>query len=135
VFTPEERGRLRDTLITAAHADERVTGAALTGSASLGAEDVWSDVDLALGIAPEADLTAVITDWTGTMYRDHRAVHHTDVISGATTYRVFLLASTLQSPAPCKLISPSRQRQSSVRPRRHSASCSAPQPTGRCHRR
>jgi hypothetical protein len=96
VFTPEERGRLRDTLITAAHTDERVTGAALTGSASLGAEDVWSDVDLALGIAPEADLTAVITDWTGTMYRDHRAVHHTDVISGATTYRVFLLASTLQ---------------------------------------
>jgi hypothetical protein len=96
VFTPEERGRLRDALIAAARADERISGAALTGSASLGAEDRWSDIDLALGIAPEIEITAVIADWTALMYRDHQAVHHTDVISGATTYRVFLLASTLQ---------------------------------------
>jgi hypothetical protein len=96
VFTPEERGRLRDALIAAARVDERISGAALTGSASLGAEDRWSDIDLALGIAPEVEITAVIADWTALMYRDHQAVHHTDVISGATTYRVFLLASTLQ---------------------------------------
>jgi hypothetical protein len=96
MFTPEERSRLRDALIAVARADERVSGAALTGSASLGIEDRWSDIDLALGIAPEAEVPAVITDWTSLIYRDHRAVHHTDVISGATTYRVFLLASTLQ---------------------------------------
>jgi hypothetical protein len=96
VFTPENRDRLRDALITAARADKRLSGTALTGSASLGAEDRWSDIDLALGIALEAEITAVIADWTTTMYRDHQAVHHTDVISGATTYRVFLLASTLQ---------------------------------------
>lgn len=105
MFTPEERGRLRDTLISAARADDRVSGAALTGSASLGAEDRWSDIDLALGIAPDAEFSEVITDWTALMYGDHLAVHHTDVISGATTYRVFLLASTLQvdiafAPAP-----------------------------------
>jgi hypothetical protein len=96
VFTPEERGRLRDGLVAAARADERISGAALTGSASLGAEDRWSDIDLALGIAPEVEITAVIADWTAMMCRDHQAVHHTDVIRGATTYRVFLLASTLQ---------------------------------------
>jgi hypothetical protein len=96
VFTPADRDRLRETLISAARADERITGAALTGSASLGAEDRWSDIDLALGVAPDADLTEVISDWTGQMYADHRAVHHLDVISGATVYRVFLLASTLQ---------------------------------------
>ncbi len=96
VFTPEERGRLRDTLISAARADGRITGAALTGSASLGAEDRWSDIDLALGVAAGTDVAGVIADWTRLMYRDHRAVHHTDVTSGATVYRVFLLASTLQ---------------------------------------
>jgi predicted nucleotidyltransferase len=96
VFTPGERDRLRDTLILAARADERITGAALTGSAALGAEDRWSDIDLALGVATGADLGEVITDWTGLMYADHRALHHLDVISGATVYRVFLLASTLQ---------------------------------------
>ena len=49
VFTPEERTRLRDALVARARADERITGAALTGSASRGAEDRWSDIDLALG--------------------------------------------------------------------------------------
>jgi hypothetical protein len=73
VFTPEERGRLRDALIAAARVDEHISGAALTGSASLGAEDRWSDIDLALGIAPEVEITAVIADWTASMYRDHQA--------------------------------------------------------------
>ncbi len=96
VYSPEERDRLRDTLIEAARADQRITGAALTGSASLGREDRWSDIDLAVGITAAADVAAVIADWTGLMYRDHQAVHHMDVTSGATVYRVFLLASTLQ---------------------------------------
>ena len=30
------------------------------------------------------------------MYQQHGALHHMDVLSGATVYRVFLLASTLQ---------------------------------------
>jgi hypothetical protein len=30
------------------------------------------------------------------MYRDHEALHHVDVVVGASVYRVFLLASTLQ---------------------------------------
>ncbi len=96
VFTPNDRGWLRDALIAAARSDGRISGAALTGSASLGAEDRWSDIDLALGVAPEAEIAVVIADWTAMMYRDHQAVHHADVVSGATTYRVFLLASTLQ---------------------------------------
>src|SRR5690242_11142220 len=96
VFTPEERTRLRDALVARARADERITGAALTGSASRGAEDRWSDIDLALGVAAGADAGRVMADWTGVMYREHGAVDHLDVVSGAVVYRVFLLASTLQ---------------------------------------
>jgi len=51
MFTPQERTRLRDALVARARADERITGAALTGSASRDAEDRWSDIDLALGVA------------------------------------------------------------------------------------
>jgi hypothetical protein len=94
VFTPEERARVRDALVSAARADPRVAAAALTGSSSTGREDRWSDVDLALGI--EGDLCQAIADWTDRMYRAHGTIHHVDMTRGATVYRVFLLASTLQ---------------------------------------
>jgi hypothetical protein len=96
MFTETERDELRAALIAAARADERITGAALTGSASVGNEDRWSDIDLAFGFAAGTDLGAAIADWTAVMYSDHGAVGHLDVISGAVIYRVFLLASTLQ---------------------------------------
>ncbi|MGH3998003.1 MAG: nucleotidyltransferase domain-containing protein [Pseudonocardiaceae bacterium] len=96
MFTPEERERLREELISAAYADTRITGAAITGSAAVGREDQWSDIDLAWCVAADADLEQVLADWTDRMYHEHAAVHHVDVIRGGTLYRVFLLASTLQ---------------------------------------
>jgi predicted nucleotidyltransferase len=96
MFTPEDRDQLRDALVAAARADERISSAALTGSAAGGATDRWSDVDLALGIASAADHDQVVADWTDNMYRAHEAVHHVDVVHERILYRVFLLASTLQ---------------------------------------
>jgi hypothetical protein len=96
MFTPEDRDRLRDALVAAARADGRISGAALTGSAAVGATDRWSDVDLALGVASAADLGQVVADWTDRMYRAHGAVHHVDMVHEGILYRVFLLTSTLQ---------------------------------------
>jgi predicted nucleotidyltransferase len=96
MFTPEDRTRLRDALVAAARADPRITAAALTGSASAGAEDRWSDIDLALSIAGGADPGPVVADWTDRVYREGGAVHHLDVYRGDVLFRVFLLASTLQ---------------------------------------
>lgn len=96
MFTADERDALRDALVTRARADERVAGAAVTGSAALDAADRWSDIDLAFGVADGVPLGEVIETWTGVMYADHGAVHHMDVVSGRTVYRVFLLTSTLQ---------------------------------------
>jgi predicted nucleotidyltransferase len=94
VFTTGERDLLRDALIAAARADERVAGAALTGSAALDAEDEWSDIDLAFAVAGEPE--RVLADFTARMYCDHNAVHHMDVVFERTVFRVFLLANTLQ---------------------------------------
>ncbi len=104
MFTVDERERLREELVEAARADERITGVALTGSASIGQEDQWSDIDLAFGVHVDR-LEATIADWTARMYRDNAAIHHLDVRAHSSLYRVFLLPGTLQvdlafTPAP-----------------------------------
>lgn len=96
MFTPQTRERLYQTLIARAHSDDRITAAAVVGSASIGREDRWSDIDLALGLAETADMAEVMVDWTEGMYHDHGAVHHLDVWRGISCIRVFLLADTLQ---------------------------------------
>lgn len=96
VFSGDQRQRLREELICAARADSRIIAAALTGSATMGAEDQWSDIDLALALGVDSDREDVLADWTARMYHEHGAVHHLDVTRGSTLYRVFLLASTLQ---------------------------------------
>jgi hypothetical protein len=96
VFSPDERELLRQTLLSNARADDRISGAALTGSAAQGCEDSFSDIDLAFGVVSGIDLSLVIADWTTQMYQDHNAVHHTDMTSGPVLYRVFFLGNTLQ---------------------------------------
>ena len=96
MFNSEERDRLRSDLLEYAAKDQRITGAAITGSAAAEREDRWSDIDLAFGVSGAAELPNVLLDWTAHMYQQHLAVHHLDIRSGGWIYRVFLLPSTLQ---------------------------------------
>lgn len=96
MFTPADRARIRDALVASARADPRITGIALTGSASVGGEDAWSDIDLAFGVRNGVALTDVLGDLTQRMHDEHGALDTYDVIAGAWTYRVFLLPNTLQ---------------------------------------
>jgi hypothetical protein len=96
MFTPEARERLRHDLLETAATDNRITSGAITGSAAVGAEDRWSDIDLAFAVGDPADVPHVLSDWTNHMYQAHSALHHLDVASGVWLYRVFLLANTLQ---------------------------------------
>ena len=95
MFTPEQRNLLRSELLEVAASDGRITGAAITGSAAIGSEDQWSDIDLAFGVGA-GELRTVLSDWTMRLYDQHRALHHVDVVSGQWVYRVFLLPNTLQ---------------------------------------
>jgi hypothetical protein len=96
MFSSEERNRLRSDLLEHAAKDQRMSGAAITGSAAAAHEDRWSDIDLAFGVSDAAELPNVLRDWTEHMYQKHLALHHLDVKSGGWIYRVFLLSSTLQ---------------------------------------
>jgi len=96
MFSVRQREDLRDRLAAAAKGDDRITAAALVGSAALSLEDEWSDIDLALRLADGHDPADVVTAWTGRMYDNHDAVDHLDIWSGRTLFRVFLLSTSLQ---------------------------------------
>jgi hypothetical protein len=96
LFTPEERELLRSGLLERAVKDQRISGAAITGSGAATREDRWSDIDLAFGVRDAGELPNALSDWTAHMYQQHQALHHLDVHAGAWIYRVFLLPSTLQ---------------------------------------
>ncbi|MDQ3849222.1 MAG: nucleotidyltransferase domain-containing protein [Actinomycetota bacterium] len=96
MFTQRERRDLRECLIAAARVDERVTAAAVVGSAAADREDEWSDIDLAFRLAAGLEPADVADAWTGRMYEDHGAVDHLDVWSDRTLFRVFLLSSSMQ---------------------------------------
>ena len=51
MFTAEHRDHVRARVLDLARTDPRVTAGALTGSTAVGAEDDWSDIDVAFGIA------------------------------------------------------------------------------------
>jgi len=96
VFTSQQREQIRAQLVAAAKADARIAGAAHFGSAALGSQDRWSDIDLGLCLANDTYLDQVLIDWTARLYRDHAAVANYDVRRGDILYRVFLLDNTLQ---------------------------------------
>jgi predicted nucleotidyltransferase len=96
VFRPEERERVRERLLELARADDRITGAALTGSAASGEEDRWSDVDVFLGVSETTDIGSVMDDWSGLLSQELDVVHYWDLPAGPAIYRVFLLSSCLQ---------------------------------------
>ena len=96
MFSIHERDALRDRLIAAASSDDRITAAAVVGSAAIDGEDAWSDIDLALRLADGLTPDDVAAGWTARIYESAGAVDHVDVWSGSALYRVFLLSSSMQ---------------------------------------
>lgn len=96
MFAVEERDRVRERLLELAVADSAVVGAAITGSHAVGGGDRWSDVDVALAI--HGRLSVALERWTGWLYGDYAALHHWDLSSGSSVYRVFLRTWTADHP-------------------------------------
>jgi predicted nucleotidyltransferase len=89
----DRRDALRAQLLELARADDRVTGAAITGSAAAGREDRWSDVDLFFGVT---DVPEVLANFSGYLYEELGALHHFDLAAGPAAYRGFLLPGLLE---------------------------------------
>lgn len=96
MFTTEYRTQLRLELLEYAARDERLSGAAITGSAATDREDRWSDIDLAFGVADPSNVADVLSDFTAFMYDRQSALFHHDVSAGPWIYRVFFIPGALQ---------------------------------------
>ena len=96
MFGVADREALRASLVRYAEADERVSAAALLGSAARGELDQWSDIDLALRLVPGAEAVVVADAWTSYMGQTEQVVDHLDIRASGALYRVLLLASSLQ---------------------------------------
>ncbi|GAA1019615.1 MULTISPECIES: nucleotidyltransferase domain-containing protein [Amycolatopsis] len=97
MFKVAERVQIRDELIAAARQDVDIAGAALVGSTARGTEDRWSDIDLVLQLAENANEAAVVARWTRSLDEKFGVADTLDVISReGVRYRVFLLDSSLQ---------------------------------------
>jgi predicted nucleotidyltransferase len=94
MFTAEHRDHVRNRVLELARSDPRVTAGALTGSTAAGAEDDWSDIDVAFGIADGITPETVLHDWTQVLDREFSVLDHFDLRSGSSVYRVFLLSKT-----------------------------------------
>jgi predicted nucleotidyltransferase len=96
MFTTQFRDELGRLLGERARSDPRVVGAALVGSAATGAQDRWSDIDLALQIADGVDPDDVAAEWTAWLRAEQDVADTLDVHGAGTLFRVFLLANSLQ---------------------------------------
>jgi hypothetical protein len=96
VFTPQDRARVRERVLSLAREDPRISGGAITGSGSVGAEDEWSDVDTSFGVVDGVDPLEVLDDWTRVLETELDVIHWWDLRHASTTYRVYLLSSSLE---------------------------------------
>jgi predicted nucleotidyltransferase len=96
VYSEFSRERLLRDLVDHARTDPSVVAAALVGSAARGQSDRWSDIDLALRLAPGEEVHPVATNWTTWVSAKVRVVDTLDVEAAGALYRVFLTGDTLQ---------------------------------------
>lgn len=96
MFDTSEREGIREQLIVHARLDPSIVGAALVGSSARGQEDEWSDIDLVLQLADDADEPSVVAGWTQWINEQFATADTLDVMAGGVRYRVFLLRSSLQ---------------------------------------
>jgi hypothetical protein len=96
MFTVEDRRRVRESLLDKARKDERLVAGAEIGATAAGGGDRWSDLDLTFGVADDASIAEVLSDWTSDIAATLAAVHLFDVTFLSSVYRVFMLPGNLQ---------------------------------------
>lgn len=96
MFAVDRRSRLRDLIVEHASADADVVAAAEVGSQARGEADAWSDIDVSLRLADGRDVEAVAAGWARWLSEIDEVADTLDVHAAGATYRVFLMADSLQ---------------------------------------
>ena len=96
-YTPEERQQILDALLDALKGDGCITGVLVVGSAAVGFQDDYSDIDLSVVMATEADVEPVFRDWDGKIQALFPVVTRFETHYGPNSFLYgFLLDSLLE---------------------------------------
>jgi predicted nucleotidyltransferase len=95
LYTPEEREEIAERVSRLLREDNRVEGIVVVGSLA-SQPDRWSDIDLEVVVADNADLAAVAADWVNRLYEVLPVLHHFETAFGDTLVRGFLLENLLE---------------------------------------
>jgi predicted nucleotidyltransferase len=95
LFTPEEREKTAGQVCRLLGNDGRIDGVVVVGSLA-GRVDRWSDIDIEVVVADDAELQAVTADWVENLYEHLPVVHHFETAFGDTLVRGFLLENLLE---------------------------------------
>jgi len=95
LFRPKEREETTERVSRLLRDDSRVEGTVVVGSLA-SRPDRWSDIDLEVVVADNADLAAVAADWVNRLYEALPVLHHFETAFGDTLVRGFLLENLLE---------------------------------------
>jgi predicted nucleotidyltransferase len=96
LYSPAERDEVAQQLLELLREDEQIAGAELSGSATTGYTDRWSDVDVTVTVADGVDQGEVADSWIPHVYEALPVVHHFAVAFGEHHVRGFLLENLLE---------------------------------------
>ena len=91
----DDREAVLDVVVERARKDRRVDAAVLVGSLGRGEGDRWSDLDLALVVAPGVDCPTVAASFVGELYGELDVVHRYEVSFDTCLVRGLFLSSGL----------------------------------------
>jgi predicted nucleotidyltransferase len=95
LYTPDEREEIAERVSRLLREDSRVEGIVVVGSLA-SQPDRWSDIDLEVVVADNADLAAVAADWVNRLYEVLPVLHHFETAFGDTLVRGLLLENLLE---------------------------------------
>ena len=96
-FTSAKRQHTLDTLLNALQTDDRIVGVVVVGSAAIGFDDEYSDIDLSVVIAPAVDVRVVFDEWHTRIYQMLPMVAHFETQYGPDNFlHGFLLENFLE---------------------------------------
>jgi predicted nucleotidyltransferase len=94
LYTPEEREEIAEGVSRLLYEDGRVEGIVVGSLASQ--PDRWSDIDLEVVVADNADLAAVAAEWVNRPHEVLAVLHHFETAFGDTLVRGLLLENLLE---------------------------------------
>lgn len=100
LFSPQEREKILNRLLSALKGDPRIAGVLVVGSGAVGFDDCYSDIDLSVVATKEKDVLPVYQEWRARIEKLLPVIHYCEVIYGPNDYLyAFLLDAFVELDA------------------------------------